>query len=80
MQKKDTRDLHIEIANKTMSYIYKYIDTPINIDTLARSFNISKIHLHKIFKEQLSINIYESITMLHRLLLINSKELFEIHF
>jgi len=61
MQKKDTRDLHIEIANKTMSYIYKYIDTPINIDTLARSFNISKIHLHKIFKEQLSINIYESI-------------------
>lgn len=61
MQKKETRDLHISIANKTMSYIYKYIDTAININTLAISFNISKIHLHKIFKEQLSINIYECI-------------------
>lgn len=61
MQRKKTRDLHIDIANKTMSYIYKYIDTTININTLAMSFNISKIHLHKIFKEQLSINIYECI-------------------
>lgn len=61
MQKKNTRDIHIEIANKTMSYIYKNIDTPINIDELAISFNVSKIHLHKIFKEQMGINIYESI-------------------
>ncbi len=44
-----------------MSYIYKHIDTPINIDYLASSFGISKIHLHNIFKEQLDINIYESI-------------------
>ncbi len=61
MQKKNTRDNHIEIANKTMSYIYQNIDTPINIDELAVSFGVSKIHLHKIFKEQLGINIYESI-------------------
>lgn len=61
MQRRNTRDLHIHIANKTMSYIYKYIDTPINIDELAISFNISKKHLHNIFKEQLGINIYESI-------------------
>ena len=61
MQKKDTRDLHIDIANKAMSYIYKNIDTPINIDLLALNFGISNTHLHKVFKEQLSINIYESI-------------------
>jgi len=61
MQKKNTRDLHINIANKTMSYIYINIDTEINLDELAQSFNISKIHLHKIFKEQMGINIYESI-------------------
>ncbi len=61
MQKKSTRDLTIEIANKTMSYIYQNIDTPINIDELAVDFGVSKIHLHKIFKEQLGINIYESI-------------------
>lgn len=61
MQKKKTRDLHIDIANKTMSYIYQYIDTDINIDELAILFNVSKIHLHKIFKEQMNINIYEFI-------------------
>jgi AraC family transcriptional regulator len=61
MQKKNTRDNHINIANKTMSYIYQNIDSPINIDELALSFEISKIHLHKIFKEQMGINIYESI-------------------
>lgn len=61
MQKKTTRDLHIDIANKTMTYIYRNIDSPINIDELASSFGVSKIHLHKIFKEQMQINIYESI-------------------
>ena len=61
MQRKNTRDLHIDIANKTMSYIYKYIDTAINIDELALKFKVSKKHLHNIFKEQLDINIYESI-------------------
>ena len=61
MQKKNTRDIHIDIANKTMSYIYQNIDTPINIDELALSFKISKIHLHNLFKEQMGINIYESI-------------------
>ncbi len=61
MQRKNTRDLHIDIANKTMSYIYKHIDTHINLDHLASNFSVSKIHLHNIFKEQLGINIYESI-------------------
>ena len=61
MQKKNTRDIHISIANKTMSYIYKNIDTSINLDDIAVSFKISKIHLHNVFKEQMGINIYESI-------------------
>lgn len=61
MQRKKTHDLYIDIANKAMSYIYKHIDTPINVDILATNFTISNVHLHKIFKEQLGINIYESI-------------------
>lgn len=61
MQKKNTRDIHIKIANETMSYIYQNIDTSINIDELALSFKISKIHLHNVFKEQMDINIYEFI-------------------
>ncbi len=44
-----------------MSYIYKHIDSSINIDELASNFKVSKKHLHQIFKEQLDINIYESI-------------------
>ena len=61
MQKKSTRDIHIDIANKTMTYIYRHIDSVINLDELALEFNITKIHLHKVFKEQMGINIYESI-------------------
>lgn len=61
MQKKSTQNKHIQIANNAMYYIYKHIDTDISIDELAESFHISKIHFHKIFKEQMGINIYETI-------------------
>lgn len=61
MQRKETRDLHIDIANKTMAYIYKHINATINIDELSYNFKTSKKHLHYIFKEQFNINIYESI-------------------
>jgi AraC family transcriptional regulator len=44
-----------------MNYIYKYIDTNINIDELCLELNISKFHLHRIFKEEFGRNIYESI-------------------
>ena len=35
-----------------MNYIYKYIDTNINIDDLSLQLNISKFHLHRVFKEE----------------------------
>ncbi len=41
--------------------IYKYIDTNINIDDLSLQLNISKFHLHRVFKEEFGKNIYESI-------------------
>lgn len=61
MQKKSTHNLHVQIANDTMYYIYEYIETDINIDDLASKFGVSKFHLHKIFKEQMGVNIYETI-------------------
>ena len=51
----------MQIANDAMNYIYKYIDTDINIDELALTFHISKFHFHKLFKEQMGANIYETI-------------------
>ncbi len=39
MQKRNTRNLHIDIANKTISYIYQNINTSINIDELALNFS-----------------------------------------
>jgi AraC family transcriptional regulator len=51
----------MQIANDTMNYIYEFIDTDINIDELALRFNVSKFHFHKIFKEQMNANIYETI-------------------
>jgi len=44
-----------------MNYINNHIDTDINIDQLALDFDINKFHLHKIFKEQIGKNIYETI-------------------
>lgn len=61
MHKKITENHHIQIANDAMYYIYKHIDTDINIDELAQSFNISKIHFHTIFKKQMGKNIYATI-------------------
>lgn len=51
--KKSTYEKRAKIANDVMNYIYKYIDTNINIDELSLQLNISKFHLHRVFKEEL---------------------------
>lgn len=61
MHKKNTLDLHTKISNNLMYYIYENLSTDINIDDFAFSININKFHLHKIFKEQMHINIYQCI-------------------
>jgi AraC family transcriptional regulator len=61
MHKKETTLYHSQIANNMMNYINNHINTDINIDDLASQFNMSKCHLHKIFKEQMGSNIYETI-------------------
>ena len=59
--KKDTLHKHNKLANKIMFYIYKHIDTDINLDWLCEDLEISKFHMHRIFKEAFGRNIYESI-------------------
>ena len=59
--KKVTFEKRTKLANDVMNYIYKYIDTNINIDELSSELNISKFHLHRIFKDEFGKNIYESI-------------------
>ena len=59
--KKSTYEKRAKIANDVMNYVYKYIDTNINIDELCLELNVSKFHLHRIFKDEFGKNIYESI-------------------
>ena len=59
--KQVTHEKRTKIANYVMNYIYKYIDTDINIDELSVELNMSKFHLHRIFKDEFGKNIYESI-------------------
>ena len=59
--KKITFEKRTKLANDVMNYIYKYIDTNINIDELSSELNIGKFHLHRIFKDEFGKNIYESI-------------------
>lgn len=59
--KKSTMQNHTKIANAIMYYIYKYVDTDINLDELSHDLGISKFHMHRIFKKEFEKNIYESI-------------------
>lgn len=59
--KRSTLEKKTNIANDLMYYIYKYIDTYINLDELAEEFKINKFYMHKIFKEIFGRNIYETI-------------------
>jgi AraC family transcriptional regulator len=59
--KKDTMQQHTKIANDIIYYIYKYIDTHINLDELSEDLGVSKFHMHRIFKNEFGKNVYESI-------------------
>lgn len=59
--KHETSEKHTKLCNFVMHYIYSYIDTDINIDELCLELNVSKFHLHRIFKEEFGRNIYETI-------------------
>jgi len=59
--KRETLNKKTQISNDILFYIYTNIETDINMDELAKSFNLSKFYMHKIFKEIFGRNIYESI-------------------
>lgn len=59
--KKETLKKRTKIANNIMYYIYTHIDTDIDIEELSIDLNVSKFHMHRIFKEAFGRNIYESI-------------------
>jgi len=61
MHKKETNLIHSRLSNNLMNYINNNIHSDINIDDLAYQYGISKFHFHKIFKEQMGTNIYETI-------------------
>ena len=61
MIKKSTNLKRSKIANDLMCYIFDNIQTDINLDYLSKEFDISKFHLHRIFKEQMGSSIYETI-------------------
>jgi AraC family transcriptional regulator len=59
--KKETLKRRSEICNSIMHYIYRYIDTNIDLNELSSEFKISKFHMLRIFKEEFNQNIYEVI-------------------
>jgi AraC family transcriptional regulator len=60
--KKDTKHIRADIVNKSLNYIYKYIDTNITLDELAKLNSVSKYHFLRIFKEEVGENLFERIT------------------
>lgn len=60
--KKETKQIRADIVNKTLFYIYRFIDTNITLDELAKNCSTSKYHFHRVFKEETGKNIFETIT------------------
>ncbi len=60
--KKDTKHDRANIVNNSLFYIYKYIDSPISLDELAKLNSVSKYHFHRIFKEETGKTLFETIT------------------
>ncbi len=60
--KKETKHSRAEIVNKSLAYIYSYIDKNITLDELARLNSVSKYHFHRIFKEETGENLFERIS------------------
>lgn len=60
--KKDTKHIRADIVNKSLNYIYKYIDTNITLEELAKLNSVSKYHFLRIFKEEVGENLFERIT------------------
>jgi AraC family transcriptional regulator len=59
--KQTTLARHRKIANDALYYIHRYIDTDIDIGVLAKEFGAGRHHLHRVFKEQMGLNLYEMI-------------------
>ncbi|UFH59538.1 AraC family transcriptional regulator [Sulfurovum mangrovi] len=59
--KKETLEKRTKLANDMMYYIYTHIDTHIDIEELSEDLDVSRFHMHRIFKEAFGKNIYESI-------------------
>ncbi len=59
--KKDTKHSRAQIINEALVYIYKYINTNITLDELARLCSVSKYHFHRIFKEETGEKLFERI-------------------
>lgn len=59
--KRETLQKHTKIANDILFYIYTHIDTAIDLTELSEIVGVSKFHMHRIFKEQFGVNIYENV-------------------
>ncbi len=59
--RKETLLKHTKIANDILYYIYTHIEIHIDLDELSETLQVSKFHMHRIFKETFGKNIYESI-------------------
>ena len=59
--KSTTQAQHAKLANDALYYIYRYIETDINIDELCSHLEVSRFHLQRLFKTQMGVNIYEMI-------------------
>ncbi|WP_292654266.1 GyrI-like domain-containing protein [Nitratifractor sp.] len=56
-----TQSRHSKLANDALYYIYRHMETDINIDELCKILGVSRFHFQRLFKAQMGMNIYEMV-------------------
>lgn len=52
---------HARLANDALYYIYRYIDTDVNLEELSHTLGISTFHLHRVFTAEFGESLYQTI-------------------
>jgi len=77
--KKETLQEHARIVNDALYYIYRHLDSPITLETLAERAEMSVYHFHRVFKEVTGRNFYDTLQSIRlqkaaNLLIVNRRE------
>ncbi len=56
--KRETKQYYEQIINESLYYMYRYLDTNITLELLAKHAGLSAHHFHRVFHAELGVTLY----------------------